>query len=79
MISAEEIRKEDSQIQLPVMLFETTQLHPNAQSRTVESVRSLAPYEVNLSGSQLLVGFISALSAVGLLLWVILKLRLYQH
>lgn len=79
MISAEEIRKEDSQIQLPVMHFETARLHPKAQSHIIESVRPQAPGEPNHSGSRLLVGFLSGLSAVGLLLWALLKLWLFEH
>ena len=79
MVSAEEIRKEDSQIQLPVMLFETARLYPTAQSCTVEPVRPPALYEANLSGSRLPAGFISGLSAVGLLLWALLKLWLFEH
>ena len=79
MNSAEEIRTHDSRLRLPVLLFETGQLRPKTQGRTVESVRALAPYEVNLSGTQLLVGLISVLSAVGLLLWAFLKLWLFEH
>ena len=50
MISAEEIRTEESQIRLP-----------------------------DLSGTQLLFGFISALSTVGLLLWAFLELWLFEQ
>jgi len=79
MIRAEEIGTEDSQIRLPVMVFETTQLRPNSQVPATESLRNLSPYEVNLSDTQLLLGFICALSAVGLLLWAFLKLWLFEH
>ena len=68
MISAEEMRTEESQIRLPVMVLETTRLHLDSRVPAGESLRNLSPYEVNLSGAQLLVGFISALSTIGLLL-----------
>jgi hypothetical protein len=79
MISAEEISTEDAQIRLPVMVFGTTQLRPNSQVPAAQLLRNLSPYEVNLSGTQVLVGFISALSTVGLLLWALLKLWLFEH
>src|ERR1700683_2107851 len=51
MVSAQEIRTEESQIRLPVMVLETGQLHPNSQIPAAESLRNLSPYEVNLSGT----------------------------
>jgi hypothetical protein len=48
------------------MVLETAQLHPNSQAHGAESLRNLAPYKVNLSGTQLLVGFIrGALCSLG--------------
>jgi hypothetical protein len=79
MMRAEEITKEDDQIRLSVTVLETTQLRPKKEVYTDKSVHSRAPYELNLSGSQLLVGFMSALSAVGLMLWVFLTLSLFQN
>lgn len=79
MRSAEEIRTDDSRLRLPILLFETNQLRPKTQGRTVASVRALAPYEVNLSGTQLVVGLISVLSAGGLLLWAFFRLWLFEH
>jgi hypothetical protein len=78
-IRAEEIRKEDDQIRFSPTVLETTQLRPKKEVYADKSVHSRAPYELNLSGSQLLVGLMSALSAVGLLLWVFLKLSLFQN
>jgi hypothetical protein len=51
MFSAEEIRTEESQIRLPLVVLETTQLQPNSQVSAAESLRNLSPYEVNLSGT----------------------------
>ena len=77
MISAEEIKEDGNQIRFSVTVLETTQLQSRTQVRTDKSVHSLAPYELNLSGSQLLVGFISALSALALLLWAFLRLWIF--
>lgn len=79
MMRAEEITKEDDQIRLSVTVLETTELRPKKEVYTDKSVHSRVPYELNLSGSQLLVGFMSALSAVDLLLWVFLTLSLFQN
>ncbi len=79
MMRAEGITKEDDQIRLSVTVLETTQLRPKKEVCTDKSVHSRVPYELNLSGSQLLVGLMSALSAVGLLLWVFLTLSLFQN
>jgi hypothetical protein len=55
MISAEEIINESDQIRFLITVVETTQLGPKKQVHTDQSVYSSA---INLSGSQLLVGFI---------------------
>jgi hypothetical protein len=70
MINADEIGEDGGQVRFSVTVLETTQLQSKTQVRTDKLVHSLAPYELNLPGSQLLVGFISALSALALLLWV---------
>lgn len=79
MMRAEEITKEDDQIRLSVTVLETTQLRPKKEVYTDKSVHSRVSYELNLPGSQLLVGFMSALSAVALLLWVFLTLSLFHN
>ena len=79
MINAEEIREDGDQIRFSVTVLETAQLQSKTQVHTDKPVHSLAPYELNLSGSQLLVGFISALSAFALLLWAFLKLWLFAR
>jgi hypothetical protein len=79
MISATGIRADPSQVRVPVTVFETAQLRPDSQVPTAAAVRNVAPFEVNLSGTQLAVGFISALSGVSLLLWVFLRLWLFER
>jgi hypothetical protein len=71
MIRAEEIRK-DNQIGFAVSVLETRPLRAKPQV----PVRALEANVLNLSGSQLLVGFLSASCMVGLMLWAVLKLWL---
>lgn len=78
MIRTDEIREGNGQIQLRLALLETAQLPPKSQVRAAVAPRPFPPYELNLSGSQLLIGCISALCAVGLLLWVFMKLWLFE-
>ena len=39
---------------------------------------AISPHEINLSGSQVLAVFLSALSTIGLLLWAVLKVWLFE-
>ena len=77
MISAETVAKDNDPIQVSITVLETTQSQLGKKARTDESVHSLAPYRLNLSGSQLLVGFTSIFSGVGLLLWAFVRLWLF--
>lgn len=79
MISAEEIREDGNPIRSSVAVPQITPLRAKTLMRTDKPVRSLASYELSLSSSQLLVGFLSALSAVGVLLWAFLKLWLFAR
>jgi hypothetical protein len=71
MIRTEEMRK-DNQIRFAVSVLETRPLRVKPQV----PVRALEANVLNLSGSQLLVGFLSASCMVGLMLWAVLKLWL---
>lgn len=78
MIRAEEVRKEDDQIRFAISVLET---RPPLTARTsaarpAESAQALDTNGLNLSGSQLLLGFLSASCMVGLFLWAVLKLWL---
>jgi hypothetical protein len=76
MTRAEGITKEDNQMRFAVSVLEARPPRAKTRTRAGESVRALERYELNLSGSQLLVGFLSASCAVGLMLWAVLKLWL---
>ena len=54
-----------------------TKIGPKAVTPQLEQGTALPP-EINLSGSELLVGFASAICLTGLLLWALLKLWLFE-
>ena len=77
-VAVEEISKTNVQPQSALAGPEAKQLLPKTEVRATESVRSTRP-ELNISGSQLLVGFTSVCGAVGLLLWAILRVWLFEQ
>ncbi len=76
MIRTGEIREGNGQIQFSLTVRETAQLQPKLGS--ANPAFSFAGSGINLSGSQVVVGFLSASCAVGLLLWVIIRLWLFE-
>src|SRR5260370_10371270 len=54
------------------------QVGPKTQIRNAESVRHTAVRELNLTGSQLVVGCMCFLGAIRLVLWAVLKLWLFE-
>ena len=78
MVHVEEIPKANDQTLSAFPVLEAAQLPPETKVRAADSLRSQRPNELNLSGSQLLVGLTSAFGAVGLLLWAIMKLWLFE-
>jgi hypothetical protein len=80
MISAHETRKGDSQIQFSLAILDTIQLRPKPKIDASNSPppRPSTGEGINLSGPQVLVACMSALSAASLLLWVFLKLWLFE-
>jgi hypothetical protein len=78
MIRAGEIRKGNGQIQFSLSVLETTQLRPKLRVGIADPAPSLSRNAINVSGSQVLVGWLSALSTVGLVLWAIIQLWLFE-
>jgi hypothetical protein len=79
MIRTDEIRKGNGQIEFSLTVLGTAKLRPEPKLRNANPAASLARNEINLSGSQLLVGWLSALCAVSLLLSAIIKLWLFEY
>jgi hypothetical protein len=78
MIGVEEVVKENNQTQFRLGILDTTGLRPKTKVGATDAVRALAPYEINVSGSQLLIGSGFALCAVGLLVWAFVRLWLFE-
>ena len=78
MIRAEEITQGNCPIQSSVTVRERAQRRREPQIAPVIKLASIRTHEINLSGPQVLVGFLSVLSTVGLLLWAFLNLWLFE-
>jgi hypothetical protein len=78
MIRADEIRKGNGQIEFSLTVLDATQLRPRLSMGNAKPSASFARNGINLSGSQVLVGWLSALCTVGLLLWAIIQLWLFE-
>jgi hypothetical protein len=79
MIRTGEIRKGNGQIQFSLTVLETTQRRPKLEPVDANPVSSLPLDRINLSGSQVLVGCLSAFCSVGQLLWAFLYLWLFEQ
>jgi hypothetical protein len=77
MIGPGEVRKGNDQIQFSLTVLDTTQLRPRMSVGNARPAPSFARNGVNLSGSQVLVGSVSALCTVSLLLWAVIYLWLF--
>jgi len=78
MIGADESGNTAVEIPLPLTVLEGTKAQRNAVVIRERQDISLRRAAINLSGSQLLVGFTSALCLAGLLLRALLKLWLFE-
>lgn len=78
MIRADEIRKGLGQIQFSLAVLDTAQLKPRLIRGVDATTRSFARSEIDFSGSQVLIGFVSALGGVSLLIWAIVRLWLFE-
>jgi hypothetical protein len=77
MIRADEIREGLGQIQFSLGVLEVTRPQPKLRLVNAASARPFTREGISLSGSQVLVAFLSALSSVSLLLWAFLHLWLF--
>jgi hypothetical protein len=59
------------------LVRKNTKIGPKVVTSDLEQDTALPP-EINLSGSELLVGFASAICLIGLVLWALLKLWLFE-
>jgi hypothetical protein len=78
MIRTGEVRKNNGQIQFSLMVLGTTQLRSELKLVDANPISSVTRNRINLSGSQVLVGCVSAFYSIGLLLWAVLRLWLFE-
>jgi hypothetical protein len=82
MIRIDEIRKGDGQIQFSLAAIEGARLRTRARAmneRVAAAERAITPNEINLSGSQLLVGLVSGLCLVSLFAWGVVRVWLFRQ
>jgi hypothetical protein len=78
MIRTDEIRKGSGQLQFSLTVLESPQFRPKVTLGTGNPASLITRGGVNLTGSQVLVGFLSALCTTCLLLWAIIRLWLFD-
>jgi hypothetical protein len=79
MIRADEVRKGNGQFEFSLTVLGTSQLRPKLKLSTANPVPLFTRKEIDLSGTQVLVRLSAALCAVGLLLWAIIRLWLFEY
>jgi hypothetical protein len=82
MIRANEIRRGSEQIQFTLNALNGASLQPrrrrNAYPKVAERA-AVSPYQLNISGSQLLVWFSVGFCALSLFTWALLRLWLFEQ
>ena len=78
MTHADEIQKAPVPVPFPIAIVKTAQMPLDSEVIAAERSDSGRPDELKLSGSQVLVGCVSALCTVGLLLWTLIKFWLFE-
>ena len=79
MIRTDEIRKGNGQIEFSLTVLGTSHYRPKLKLSNANPATSLTRNEISLSGSQVLAGWLSALCTLGLLLWAIIRLWLFEY
>ena len=78
MIHADEIQLTAGESQVTLTIFETSPTTLSSRMATAQHPGSGSPGELILSGSEVLIVFVSALSSVGLFLWTVIRLWLFE-
>jgi len=73
MLHADELQKGQNQIPFPLALLESVRMPQAKSAKITSSTMEYAgqPYEVQVSGSQVLIGLVSALGSLSLFLWAL--------
>jgi hypothetical protein len=78
MIHAGEIQNDPSSIQVSMMFVETAETPLDSSIFAAGEANSGRPGELTLTGSQVLAGCVSVLGTVGLLVWAVIRLWLFE-
>jgi hypothetical protein len=78
MIGAKEIVRESDPTQFQLRVLDSTELGTKKKVGASDAINAIAPFEIAITGSQLLIGSVSALCAVALMVWAFLKLWLFE-
>ncbi len=79
MIAPGEVRQVAGQIEFPLAARKGIRVQPKSAATLSDQDAALAHFEINLSGSQILAGLAAAFCFVGVLLWAVLKLWLFEQ
>ena len=79
MIASNEVRNGAGQMEFPLATLANTKVQWKGPAPRLNQEAAMSRMEINLSGSQMLVGLAAGLCFVGLLLWAILRLWLFDH
>jgi hypothetical protein len=74
-----EVRQVAGQMQLQLVAQEDRKVRPRPASARLDQKAAMAPFEINLSGAQILAGFASALSFLAIVFWALIKLWLFEQ
>jgi hypothetical protein len=80
MLRVDELRKGQNQIYFSLAVLEAARLQPKPGTRrqTLSITETpFRPQELNVSGPQVLVGFVSALACMGVFVWALVRLWLF--
>lgn len=78
MIRTGEIQEANGQIQFSLAVADPTPLRPKLGVDNANAASVFPPDGINLSGSQLLVGFLYVSCTVGFMLWAFIQLWLFE-
>ena len=80
MIHAEEIRKNNGQLQFALAALGTNNLQAKTTitKNRAAAVADAHTYQLNLSGERVLVGVATASGFIGVLLWALIRLWLFE-
>jgi hypothetical protein len=80
MLHANQVQAVQDHVPFSISVPEGARLQPiaiPAEESLAATARPVRPYEINVSGLQVLLAFLSGLGSIGLLVWAVIKLWLF--